>query len=479
MFDRNDGVLREACSPMAWLLSLTVVAAATGLVGCFSAGDETVGDAATNVGADSATQCDACSVSPGAEHVVAACLSGTCEVRCEAGWVDDDGDKTNGCELECKETNGGTEICDGKDNDCDSVVDNGFQTGECTVGQGVCQRTGTFECVSDSKAECSVEVGTPAEETCGDGKDNDCDGETDEDDASDAKTWYADADGDSFGTSSDKKTACQKPDGYVGNDDDCDDADPQVKPRPFYPDSDGDGYTTATAETKCNGGSAPSGYETAKSTPVDCDDSSMKVSPSASEACDGRDTDCDGQTDNIAQNSSAGTLWYVDCDADGFAPGATGKTRACSKPAKSKLTGTCSSSSADWTKKAPTSDDKTDCNDDAADAHPGQTGWFAAPMSGSDHVGKWDYDCNGNVEYRWTSGTSCDEGSDDTCKTNCTGPACTVEGGGWVGGASPFVDCGKSAQYHACAKECCFQGCSLKKCATCANNANQRTQKCR
>lgn len=40
-----------------------------------------------------------------------------------------------------------------------------------------------------------------AEESCIDA-DDDCDGQTDEDDASDASTWYADSDGDGFGDSS-------------------------------------------------------------------------------------------------------------------------------------------------------------------------------------------------------------------------------------------------------------------------------------
>ncbi|MFZ5477905.1 MAG: MopE-related protein, partial [Myxococcota bacterium] len=63
-------------------------------------------------------------------------------------------------------------------------------------------------------------------ETC-DGADEDCDGEADED-ATDAPTWYLDADGDGYGT--DALAACSQPDGYAAAGDDCDDGDPVVYP---------------------------------------------------------------------------------------------------------------------------------------------------------------------------------------------------------------------------------------------------------
>src|SRR5262249_17979869 len=39
----------------------------------------------------------------------------------------------------------GLEICDGKDNDCNGTVDDGFNSGaSCSVGLGICQATGTI-----------------------------------------------------------------------------------------------------------------------------------------------------------------------------------------------------------------------------------------------------------------------------------------------------------------------------------------------
>ncbi len=74
------------------------------------------------------------------------------------------------------------EICDGLDNDCDGVVDNGFAgiNTPCTVGQGECTRIGVRSCSADGQSVvCNAEAGPVAPETC-DGRDNNCDGRVDE-----------------------------------------------------------------------------------------------------------------------------------------------------------------------------------------------------------------------------------------------------------------------------------------------------------
>ncbi|HNC96109.1 MAG TPA: putative metal-binding motif-containing protein, partial [Myxococcota bacterium] len=79
---------------------------------------------------------------------------------------------------------------------------------------------------ADNNQDCDDAVATIhpfAEETC-DGVDQDCDGERDEN-ATDAQSYYADADGDGHGDPSLVTVACTPPSGVVAQADDCDDSE--------------------------------------------------------------------------------------------------------------------------------------------------------------------------------------------------------------------------------------------------------------
>jgi len=77
------------------------------------------------------------------------------------------------------------ELCNSLDDDCDGIVDNGFERDGALCffagAKGVCRTSGKWHCAADGKAsQCDAEVIQPTAETC-DGVDNDCDGQTDED----------------------------------------------------------------------------------------------------------------------------------------------------------------------------------------------------------------------------------------------------------------------------------------------------------
>ena len=99
------------------------------------------------------------------------CKKGT--QTCKAG-------KWGTCEGEVKPVK---ETCDGKDNNCDGKADEGCEcldnaTRPCGASDtGLCQK-GTQTCKAGKWGACAGEV-KPAKETC-DGKDNNCDGQTDE-----------------------------------------------------------------------------------------------------------------------------------------------------------------------------------------------------------------------------------------------------------------------------------------------------------
>lgn len=200
----------------------------------------------------------------------------------------------------------------------------------------------------------------PSVEVC-DGKDNDCNGETD-DNAVDCKMFYKDEDKDGYGGKT-KKCLCYPESPFiVENWDDCDDMDPMVNPEgkekcndkdddcngviddedaegcdDWYLDEDQDGIGVDKKLCLCK----PKVPYTAKMS-GDCDDKDSSVKPGTSEICNGKDDDCDGEID---EGGSGCKIWYKDEDADGF--GVKGDSRClCSplKPYTAEVVGDCDDS---------------------------------------------------------------------------------------------------------------------------------------
>ncbi|MBI2377320.1 MAG: putative metal-binding motif-containing protein [Deltaproteobacteria bacterium] len=83
----------------------------------------------------------------------------------------------------CDLPSAGAELCNGADDDGDTCADEGFDVGAaCAAGTGVCRRTGTKVCRLDgSGTRCGATAATPTSpELCGNGLDDDCDGSSDE-----------------------------------------------------------------------------------------------------------------------------------------------------------------------------------------------------------------------------------------------------------------------------------------------------------
>ena len=167
-------------------------------------------------------------------------------------------------------------------------VDNDGYSNGTTLTQ--CLRPAGYKVAAELTAtsgDCNdnaAAINPTASEVC-DGVDNDCDGMTDE---GLLTTYYRDMDGDTFGNAAMTQQACSQPTGYVTNNTDCDDNDPLEKPgQIWYDDTDNDGYgqTGASPLTQCL---RPTGYREAVeslATPGDCNDNNAAIKRDSAKSC--------------------------------------------------------------------------------------------------------------------------------------------------------------------------------------------------
>ncbi len=260
-------------------------------------------------------------INPAATEIPGDGIDQDCDGFDAVSSMDADGDGSPASE-DCDDNDWGRaphlpEVCDGRDNDCDLVVDDGFD--EDGDGVTVCGPDGVPDNADDDCDDGDAGLFPGNAEVC-DGDDDDCDGLTDE---------LYDSDGDGA-------TTCGV-DGVAGTaDDDCDDDDSGVEPGIWddcdgvdvncnglvdedcddgggggalycYADADGDGWggsgTVVTADNDC-GDPGESGVT------GDCNDGDGAVHPGAIDLPNnGVDEDCDG-ADQVA--TCAGPTLYAD-----------------------------------------------------------------------------------------------------------------------------------------------------------------------
>ena len=218
--------------------------------------------------------------------------------------------------------------------------------GTSAMTMTTCTAPAGYVTTSDDCNDARADVYPGHAEVC-DGADNNCNLVTDE---GVQITYYRDADGDGHGNAAVTTQACSVPAGYVTSTDDCNDARNDIYPghaevcdtvdnncnnqtdegvqNTYYRDADGDGYGNPQSTTMAC--SAPATYV---SNSTDCNDGASSVNPGAQELCfNATDDNCSGTQDEAAECSMdcnwSGARW-LSHGYDGGAAASTGAWATC------------------------------------------------------------------------------------------------------------------------------------------------------
>jgi hypothetical protein len=357
-------------------------------------------------------------------------------------------------EYNCVATASDDLTCDGVDDDCDGSVDEDYVSTPTSCGVGECSgNAGQLECQGGIPVDTCDPLFGATLEIC-DTLDNDCDGLTDDadPDVSGQTTWYADADGDTFGDPAAPQPACIQPAGHVADSTDCNDADENnwascatcadVDSDVWYagcdayvtiagPDCDDADQNNWTSCATCADVDTDTWYVDCDAYNTingpDCNDADGANFPGNTEICDGQDNDCDLLDDDADPDITGQTTWYADADGDTYGD-STVSLLSCAQPAGFVADG-------------------TDCND--AD----QNNWASCATCGDLDSDTWYSDCDAYVTFdgpdcadddpnNWLSCTTCADVDTDTWYVDCdayntiNGPDCNdADGANFPGNA--------------------------------------------